>query len=268
MKRTLFLSAALVGMLTATAAVVAQVATPPAGLPGAVNPPGVALPPTQPGPGAPIGQPVVVPDRPAFAPGGPAVVENVHAPQPPLTVFRAVSDAWNSPQALADWNRQAPDPETQRIADDERRLNGVIGELVREYKGVTDAGKREVIQQRMAESVGEQFDHRQTLRAKQLEALAAQLERLRATHTERENQRDRIVADRVQQLVREADGLGWGDEVGPKDFTIAAPGRGPKAVFMRTEPAAPARAVLDVVAPAVGAPVGVTVDAVAPAAAR
>jgi hypothetical protein len=281
MKRTLFLSAALIGMLTATAVVVAQVATPPAGppagqplpgvAPGAANPPAFPLPPTQPGPGAPIGQAVTVPDGRGFAPAGPVVVR-AGAPAPvqqPLAVFHGVSDVWNNAAAIDQWNREAPDPESQRLADAERRLNGEIHELAREYKEVTDAGKREVIQQRISERVGEQFDNRQQQRQKQLEALAAQLERLRATHTERGNQRDRIVADRVTQLVREADGLGWGDEGGPNEFRFGAPAIGPRAVFMRTAPApaVPGRPVVDVVAPA-AAPVSETVEAVSPAAAR
>ena len=37
------------------------------------------------------------------------------------------------------------------------------------------------------------------------------MQRLRKVQDERKNQRDRIIADRVQQLLRDAVGLGWGD---------------------------------------------------------
>jgi hypothetical protein len=69
------------------------------------------------------------------------------------------------------------------------------------------------------------------------------LNRLRAIHDRRERERNRIVGDRVQQLLHNADGLGWGDESRP-EWTLAYPiptGYGPPTY---TEPGAPGDAYL------------------------
>ncbi len=82
--------------------------------------------------------------------------------------------------------------------------------LVGEYRASSDTGKRVVTKDNLTAVVNEHFALRQTSRQSELDELEKELNRLRALHDRRQNQQDKIVADRVESLLREADGLGWG----------------------------------------------------------
>lgn len=109
--------------------------------------------------------------------------------------------------------RKSPleDSEDRKLTNEDGALSGKIFELTRRLKGAASAEERADAEKQIAEAVAKQFEIRQALRESQLVELEQQVKRLRTIHAERANQRDRIVSDRVQQLLREADGLGWGD---------------------------------------------------------
>ena len=54
-----------------------------------------------------------------------------------------------------------------------------------------------------------------------------QLAKLKEIHTKRTQQREQIVADRVQQLLREVEGLGWGSDSGDGTGLLRYPARLP-----------------------------------------
>jgi hypothetical protein len=125
----------------------------------------------------------------------------------PGAMMGGVDARWNTP-GLAPVER---DQEGEKLA----QLNGTLGAEIQQLaQKLRDADDEEVAgetEKALNEKVGQQFDVRQQMRERQLAALEAQVERLRNVHNERADQRDRIVRDRVQQLIREAQGLGWGD---------------------------------------------------------
>jgi len=82
--------------------------------------------------------------------------------------------------------------------------------LVKKYRDSSDAKQREDLQSKLQEVVSQQFDLLQKERKSELTKLKQELNRLQALHDRRQDQKDRIVGDRVQSLLREADGLGWG----------------------------------------------------------
>ena len=92
----------------------------------------------------------------------------------------------------------------------ERILEGQTRALVEEYRADSDTGKRAVARDNLTAVVNEHFALRQAERQRELDELAKELDRLTALHERRQNQQDKIVADRVESLLREADGLGWG----------------------------------------------------------
>ncbi len=96
-------------------------------------------------------------------------------------------------------------------AAQEQSLNLQSHELLSQYRAATDSTERERLTNEIGKTVASQFDVRQRLREKELQQLADQLERLRNIHRQRAEQKDRIVKDHVEQLLRDADGLGWGD---------------------------------------------------------
>ena len=95
------------------------------------------------------------------------------------------------------------------IADGRYSFEENVSKLVKELKSTEGANKESVLT-KLKSAVGEQFDNRQEGKAKELKALEEQLAKLKEIHAKRTQQREQIVADRVQQLLREVEGLGWG----------------------------------------------------------
>ncbi len=83
--------------------------------------------------------------------------------------------------------------------------------LAHQLKLVEGAEKESVVAN-LKSAVGEQFDRRQESKMMELKALEEQLAKLKEIHNKRTQQRDQIIADRVQQIIREVDGLGWGTD--------------------------------------------------------
>jgi hypothetical protein len=105
---------------------------------------------------------------------------------------------------------EGADEESVKLMQDNARLSAEIQQLAMVLRDANEETRMKA-GEKLNGKVAEQFDVRQRMRERQLAALEEQVQRLRKTHNERGMQRDRIVNDRVQQLVREAQGLGWGD---------------------------------------------------------
>ena len=84
--------------------------------------------------------------------------------------------------------------------------------ILRKYSSTTDEAERTSLAASLHATVAKQFAARQVHRLKELQRLEEQLARLRSIHQRRDQERGRIVDARVQQLLRDADGLGWGSE--------------------------------------------------------
>lgn len=98
--------------------------------------------------------------------------------------------------------------------DDETR------EVIEAYRRTDDEAEKARIAKALPELVGKEFDARQKIREHELKQLEEQLRKLQELHQRRAKQRDQIVEERVRQLLRDADGLGWGsDEDRPADFS-------------------------------------------------
>ena len=70
-------------------------------------------------------------------------------------------------------------------------------------------------ERRVGKGNTEHFEIRQKIRAHELEELNEQIRRLQALHDRREQDKSQIIGDRMRQLLRDAEGLGWG----PNDVT-------------------------------------------------
>jgi hypothetical protein len=116
------------------------------------------------------------------------------------------------------WERSAPDADTIKLIELDRKLSGEVAEIVAKFRNISDDEDRAVAGKALADAVTKQFTVRQQMREKQLEQLEEQVARLRGLQEQRTAQKDRIIADRVQQLIREATGLGWGETSDNFDF--------------------------------------------------
>jgi hypothetical protein len=87
-----------------------------------------------------------------------------------------------------------------------------IHKLLEKYKGTKSQDDREATVKELDKILADQFDARQKERETELKQLEEQLKELRSIHDKRKEQKDTIVRERLRQLIREADGLGWNNQ--------------------------------------------------------
>jgi hypothetical protein len=95
----------------------------------------------------------------------------------------------------------------------EQRLSYETRQIMEMYSNSEDESEKQKLMGKLAETVEQHFDLRQAIREKEIKALEAQVKKLRELHDRRNSERDRIVSDRVDLLLRDASGLGWGENV-------------------------------------------------------
>jgi hypothetical protein len=81
--------------------------------------------------------------------------------------------------------------------------------LAREYVKAEKESEKKEIRQKMTDALSEQFDEHMKQQQAELEELEKQIAELRAVLKKRSTAKGTIVDQRIEQLIREADGLGW-----------------------------------------------------------
>jgi hypothetical protein len=82
-------------------------------------------------------------------------------------------------------------------------------ELIQQLGAVTDAAQRQALTAKLNEQVAKQFDARQARHKHEIEALEAQVEKLKGLVQKRQENRAEIISRRVDQIVRDSQGLGF-----------------------------------------------------------
>jgi hypothetical protein len=112
----------------------------------------------------------------------------------------------------------APYPDLEEVSFDgsDRSHTELTQRLVDEYQSTSNSDERRKLSEELERVITEHFEIRQKLRAQELEKLQAQVRRLQELHERREQEKSQIIADRLRQVLRDAEGLGWGssDTVG------------------------------------------------------
>jgi hypothetical protein len=98
------------------------------------------------------------------------------------------------------WDKQ-PSREELELAKQSAKLIKQLGKAEGESK--------DKIKTQLTETLGKQFDLRQKRHEAEIAALEAQLKKLKELVQKRQENRREIIGKRLDQLVREADGLGW-----------------------------------------------------------
>ncbi|HEY1377057.1 MAG TPA: hypothetical protein VGF55_09700 [Gemmataceae bacterium] len=88
--------------------------------------------------------------------------------------------------------------------------DGQIAQLARQYSKAAKADEKADIRKKLSEALGRQFDDLAGRQQKELEALERRVADLRALLKRRHDARDQIIDRRLDQVLREAEGLGWG----------------------------------------------------------
>ena len=107
------------------------------------------------------------------------------------------------------------DKELSELIKEESKAAGEASHWMKEYAGADNEDKRAKIKTKVQEALGKQFDAQQKRRDLELTRLEAQTKKLRDLMKKRTDARTTIIEKRLDQLLREADGLGWASPHGP-----------------------------------------------------
>ena len=125
------------------------------------------------------------------------------------------------------------DPEPAALKQSDAGMAQQSEQLVAKYAATEQAEERGAIKTQLAELLAKHFDFQQQLRERELGRVEARIKKLRELAQKRREAQKTIVDQRVDQLLREADGLGWtppagslsGEPKGPYLDITAQPGR-------------------------------------------
>jgi hypothetical protein len=101
------------------------------------------------------------------------------------------------------------DPEMLKIWNEEANAEREAARLIKDYAGTDKEDQREKIKGKLSDVLGKEFDFQQKRRDLELSRLEAQVKKLRDLMKKRNDARQTIVEKRLDQLIREAEGLGW-----------------------------------------------------------
>jgi hypothetical protein len=101
------------------------------------------------------------------------------------------------------------DPELDKLLAAEAAAAREVTKLLGEYKKTEEEAERTKIKAKLSEALTKQFEQQQKRRELELTRAEAQLKKVRELMKKRGEERKTIVEKRLDQLVREADGLGW-----------------------------------------------------------
>jgi hypothetical protein len=100
-------------------------------------------------------------------------------------------------------------PERNQLMQSESALAHQVEELKRRLDGAATDADRSKVRTQLAELLGKQFDIRQKRHGLEIEALESQVKKLKDLVRKRNESREEIISRRADQILREAEGLGW-----------------------------------------------------------
>lgn len=100
----------------------------------------------------------------------------------------------------------SPDNE---LANQDRQLEQEVGALVRQLADAPDETQRDELKKKLIDSLEKQFDAQQNLRELEVTQIEARVQKLRELIRKRTDSRRRIIDNRYEQLLNDAEGLGW-----------------------------------------------------------
>ncbi len=144
----------------------------------------------------------------------PKQVQTKTAPRPAENYQRAKgADSYAAPNpgyyVTSEWKKTAENPELSQLSMQESTLAKQADMLKHRLDGATTDAERSEIRTKLAAILGNQFDLRQKRHGLEIEALETQVRKLRELVRKRQESREEIISRRVEQIVREAEGLGW-----------------------------------------------------------
>lgn len=107
------------------------------------------------------------------------------------------------------WGGGESDPEAVQLHASDAELGQAAEVLIQQYGQTDDDQQRDNVKEQLSETLAKQFDVQQQLREHEIAKIEAKVKKLRDLITKRTDARKSIIDRRLDQLLREADGLGW-----------------------------------------------------------
>jgi hypothetical protein len=125
-------------------------------------------------------------------------------PQPPHVL--TTPDGLNGAMHYQLWSQR---PQVFTFTAEEGGLNHQAEQLARKLAEARSDGDREKLRSQLAEVLEKQFDQRQKRHEEEIKALEAQIKKLRDMVEKRQENRRDIISRRLDQILKESQGLGW-----------------------------------------------------------
>jgi hypothetical protein len=103
----------------------------------------------------------------------------------------------------------AADPALRTLANEEVALKRRADVLIRQLEAADSDARRDEIKANLSETLSKQFDASQRRYGLRIEALEAQIKRLKDLVRKRQENRAEIISRKLDQIVRESQGLGF-----------------------------------------------------------
>jgi hypothetical protein len=112
-------------------------------------------------------------------------------------------------QDLGVWARRGGDAEMDKLVQEEAATEREVAALIESYTHTEGDKGRSDIKSKVATALEKEFDLQQKRRDLELSRVEARLKKVRELMKKRSEARQSIIDKRLDQLLREADGLGW-----------------------------------------------------------
>jgi len=101
--------------------------------------------------------------------------------------------------------------ETDKHSTEIRRLDRDVARLAGILSSESDGAKKSDVESKIEALLVKQFDLRQQSREEELKGLEERVRKLRENFEKRQNAKSEIVKHRLEEIKRDAEGLGWGE---------------------------------------------------------
>ncbi len=95
------------------------------------------------------------------------------------------------------------------MSPEEAKLAREAEQLAHSLRDAKSGSEKDKIKGQLGEVLEKQFERRQGRHEKEIESLESQVKKLKDLFQKRQENRREIISNRLDQIIRDADGLGW-----------------------------------------------------------
>ncbi|HZV03935.1 MAG TPA: hypothetical protein VE999_02495 [Gemmataceae bacterium] len=128
---------------------------------------------------------------------------DLHSPNSLPGTYRP-GTVWSAPGTVAQGYYGIGEVARREEAELAQKSHELVKQLAK-----AEGEKKEKIKDQLTDTLGKQFDARQKRHQDEIAALEKQIKKLKELVEKRKENRREIISKRLDQLVREAEGLGW-----------------------------------------------------------